>query len=131
MLRALPQRVAMLAAAAALLACVSTTGVPLRDGAFPRGAVQVGEDVRVTTRAGAALAFEVAGVDDGVLTGVAGERVEAGDLASLEVKRFNKRATIIAASVIGGVIGTALVIEEAHDDGYCTIFRDDCELGGP
>jgi hypothetical protein len=110
--------------AAALAACVSQTAVPLRDGALPRGAVQVGEDVRVTTRSGRTLAFEVAGIDDGGLIGVAGERVEAGDLASLEVRRLNKRATIIAASVIGGVIGTALVLDALEDDGYCTSFTD-------
>jgi hypothetical protein len=78
--------------------------VPLRDGAFPRGAVQVGEDVRVTTRRGATLAFEVAGVENGTLTGADGERVEAGDFASLEVRRLNRRRTITTASVIGGVV---------------------------
>ena len=112
--------------AATMSACVSTTAVPLRDGAFPRGAIQVGEDVRVTTRAGESLSFTVAGVEDGALTGSAGERVAAGDLASLEVKRFNKRATIIAASVIGGVLATALVSDSLDDD-YCTSFSD-CDL---
>ena len=111
--------------AAALAGCVSQTAVPVRDGAFPRGAVQVGEDVRVTTRSGATLAFEVAGVEDGTLTGAAGERVEAGDFASLEVRRFNRRNTIIAASVIGGVVGTALFLGLLEDDDeYGTSFSD-------
>jgi hypothetical protein len=113
--------VALIAATAT--ACVSTVAVPLRDGVFPRGAIQVGEDVRLTTRAGESLAFEVAGVEDGTLTGSEGERVAAGDLTSLEVKRFNKRATIVAASVIGGVIATVLVSDSLDDD-YCESFND-------
>jgi hypothetical protein len=121
-------RLGSIAAVAALAACVSTTAVPPTDGAFPRGAVQVGEDVRLTTRAGESLAFEVAGVANGTLTGSEGERVAVGDIASLEVARFNKRATIIAASVFGGVIGTALVIDAFDDAGYCTILGDDCEF---
>ena len=112
--------------AAALTACVSQVAVPVRDGAFPRGAVQVGEDVRVTTRSGATLSFEVAGVQEGTLTGPAGERVEAGDFAALEVRRFNRRHTIIAASVIGGVVGTVLFLGLLEDDEYCTSF-DDCD----
>jgi hypothetical protein len=121
--RRMPQLLGIPVAALGLAACVSTTAVPVRDGAFPRGAVQVGEDVRLTTRDGRSLAFEVAGVEDGTLTGPAGERVAAGDLASLEVKRLNRRATIIAASVIGGVLGTALILDEVEDD-YCVSFND-------
>jgi hypothetical protein len=121
-------RLGAIAALGGIAACVTTTAVPLTDGTFPRGAIQVGEEVRLTNRAGESLAFEVAGVEEGVLTGSAGEHVAAGDLASLEVRRFNKRGTIIAASVIGGVIGTALVIDALEDDGYCTILDDDCEF---
>jgi hypothetical protein len=69
----------------------------------------------------------VAGVEDGTLSGPAGEHVAAGDLASLEVKRLNRRATIIAVSVVGGVLGTALVIDALEDDGYCVSF-DDCDF---
>lgn len=122
-----PLRVVVIAAcAAASAACVSQTSVPLRDGAFPRGAVQVGEDVRLTTRSGESLAFKVAGVDGGALTGEGGERVEPGDLASLEVRRLNRRGTIIAASVIGGIVGTALIYDAIEDDLDCFELDGDC-----
>lgn len=117
--------VAACSVAAALAGCVSQTAVPVRDGAFPRGAVQVGEDVRVTTRSGATLSFEVAGVEAGTLTGPAGERVETGDFAALEVRRFNRRNTIIAASVIGGVVGTVLFLGLLEDD--CTSYDYYCD----
>lgn len=124
--RALPG-VVLIAIAAACSACVSQTPVPLRDGTFPRGAVQVGEDVRLTTRSGESLAFKVAGVEDGVLTGAGGERVEAGDLASLEVRRVNRRNTIIAASVIGGIVGTALIYDAVEDELDCLEFDLECD----
>jgi hypothetical protein len=113
--------------AAALAACVSQTPVPLRDGAFPRGAVQVGERVRVTTRSGENLSFEVASVEDGALTGRAGERVEAGDYASLEVTRQDRRGTIIAVSVIGGIIGTALIYDAVEDELDCLELDLECD----
>jgi hypothetical protein len=53
MVRRVSQRLSFTVAALGLAACVSTIAVPLRDGAFPRGAVQVGEDVRLTTATGA------------------------------------------------------------------------------
>jgi hypothetical protein len=121
-----PLLVAVIAACVAASACVSQTPVPLRDGAFPRGAVQVGEDVRVTTRSGESLAFKVTGVEDGTLTGAGGERVEPGELASLEVRRVNRRATIIAAGVIGGIVGTALIYDAVEDDLDCLEFDLEC-----
>jgi hypothetical protein len=114
-------------AAVAVAACVSQTPVPLRDGAFPRGAVQVGEDVRLTTRSGEALGFKVTGVEDGALTGAGGERVEAGELASLEVRRVNRRSTIILASVLGGIVGTALIYDAVEDDLDCLEFDRECD----
>jgi hypothetical protein len=123
-----PPRVVVIAAcAAATAACVSQTPVPLRDGAFPRGAVQVGEEVRVTTRGGQSLAFEVTGVEDGTLTGAGGERIEPGEVASLEVRRFNRRGTIIAAGVIGGIVGTALIYDAVEDDLDCLEFDLECD----
>jgi hypothetical protein len=123
-----PSRVLLIALSAAAAGCVSYTPVPLRDGAFPRGSIQVGDEVRAETRSGESLAFEVAGVDGSRLTGDAGERLESDDLASLEVKRFNKRATIITASVVGGIIGTAIIIDAVEDTLDCSIdfFSDDC-----
>lgn len=114
-------------AAAALAACVSQTPVPLRDGTFPRGAVQVGEQVRVTTRGGETLSFEVASVEDGALAGPAGERVEAGDFVSLEVTRRDRRGTIIAVSVIGGIVGTALIYDAVEDELDCLEFDLECD----
>ena len=72
------------------------------------------------------MEFEVIGVDDGALTGEGGERVEPGDLASLEVRRFSRRATIIAASVIGGIVGTALIHDAIEDDLDCFELDNDC-----
>jgi len=107
----------VLVAAVAMTGCVSWNAVPLREGAFARGAVQVGEEVRGATRSGEEIAFTVTGVEEGSLTGDDGERVPSGDLTSLEVRRMDKVKTIIAVSVIGGVLGTAWVLDELDDCG--------------
>ena len=111
------QRIFVVVAAAAVTGCVSWNSVPLREGAFARGAVQVGEEVRGETRGGQEVAFTVTGVDQGSLTGDDGERVPSGELTSLEVRRTDKVKTIIVFSVIGGVLGTAWVLDELDDCG--------------
>ena len=109
---------AVVAAAVSLVGCVSWNAVPLREGAFARGAVQVGEDVRGETRNGEEVAFTVTGVEEGSLTGDQGERVPAGDLQSLEVRRMDKVKTIILFSVLGGVVATAYVLDVLDDCSY-------------
>ena len=109
-----------------LAGCVTYHAVPLQEGAFARGAVQVGEEVRVQTSGGEELAFTVAGVQEGALTGDEGERIAAGDLQSLEVRSLDKRKTIVALSVLGGVVLTGLLIDEAHHIEDCLAF-DSCD----
>lgn len=102
--------------------CVMYKPVPLTDGAFPRGAVQVGDQVRVTTRTGESRTFAAGSVADGVLTDPSGQPVPPADLTMLEVKRFDKKATIITLGVIGGVIVTAIAVDavdDCQDDPFC------------
>jgi hypothetical protein len=109
-------------AAVVMTGCVTYNPVPLTNGAFPRGAVQVGDDVRVTTRSGESRRFAVGGVADGVLTDAAGQPIPPADLTMLEVKRFDKKATIITLSVLGGVIVTAIAVDavdDCEDDPFC------------
>ena len=81
-----------------------TNPCTLRDGTFPLGAVRAGDDVRAETRSGEALAFEVASVEGGsTMTTDAGQRVEAGDLTSLQIVRRDKHKTHVALRVLGGV----------------------------
>lgn len=108
--------------------CVSYRPVPLREGAFERGAVRVGEDVRGETRTGEELAFRVTAVEEGALTGDEGEHVPAGELQSLEVRRMNKTKTIVFLSVLGGVVGTALILDELDD---CSYNDGDVFCGNP
>jgi len=102
---------------AAVLAsgCVSYKPVPITNGTLPRGAVLIGDDVRVVKRDGEAQRFRVVGVEDGVLTTSDGETIHPADVTVLERKTTDKKATIIALSVIGGVILTGLVIDELDD----------------
>jgi hypothetical protein len=111
-----------------LAGCTSYYPVPLRDGAFPTTAVQVGERVQLVTRGGESSSFEVASVDGGVLVGAAGERIAAGDLQSLQVQGLNKKKTFVTLGVIGGIIGTALILDEAEELEDCLEFDDldDC-----
>ena len=102
--------------------CVTYKPVPLTAGAFPRGAVQVGDDVRVTTRTGESRTFAVGSVEEGVLKDASGQTIPPADLTMLEVKRFDKKATIITLSVLGGVIITAIAVDavdDCEDDPFC------------
>ena len=120
--------VVVVAAVGLLAGCQSFYPVPLRDGVFPPTAVRAGERVQVETRAGESSEFEVASADDGALVGVAGQRVAQGDLQVLQVQRLNKRKTFTTLGIIGGIIGTALILDEAEEIEDCLEFEDfdDC-----
>jgi hypothetical protein len=101
-----------------LAGCVSYIQVPLRDGALPRNTVRVGDELRAQTTSGEEVSFEVTNVqDDGTITGDDGQRVQAGDLTSLEVGRVSKRTMFISLGVVGGVLGTAWLLDELDDCG--------------
>jgi hypothetical protein len=112
-------------ALAGLTGCVSFNRVPLTDGAFPRGAVQVGDEVRIETEAGESLSFEVASIDGNTLRGPAGEEIAGGDLRSLRVGHVDKRKTIVTLSVLGGVVGTALLLDALDEIEDCLDFDFD------
>ena len=112
--------------ALALAGCAAYQPVQLRDGAFPPGAVQVGDDVRAETIAGETLAFEVVNVEGGsAMTSDGGRRVVAGDLASLLVTRRDKHKTQVALSVLGGVLAAAWLIDSAETTVVCVQFDTD------
>jgi hypothetical protein len=127
-MRRCSSRLPVAVALAGLAGCQSYYPVPLRDGVFPPTAVRAGERVRVETRGGESSAFEVASADDRALVGAAGQRVAQGDLQALQVERLNKRKTFITLGVIGGIIGTALILDEAEEISDCLEFEDfdDC-----
>lgn len=112
----------------ALVGCQSYFPVPLREGVFPPAAVRAGERVQVETRGGESAEFEVASADAGALVGAGGQRIAQGDLQSLQVQRLNKRKTFTTLGIIGGIIGTALVLDEAKEIEDCLEFEDfdDC-----
>jgi hypothetical protein len=124
----LAQSFLCLLAFAAVTGCASYQAVPLRDGGFPLGAVQAGDDVRAAMRSGETLAFEVVSVEGGSsMTSASGIRVEAADLTSLQIARRDKHKAQMAFSVIGGVLAAALLIHNAevvvvcaqYDTNYC------------
>ena len=99
--------------------------VPLTEGAFPRGAVLVGDEVRVATRDGETQKFTVAGVENGMLTTPSGETIDPADVTLLERKTYDKKATIITLSIIGGVIVTGLaldIVDDCEDDLDCEYY---------
>ena len=126
--RRLAQRASWVLVFAALTGCASYQPVPLRDGGFPLGAVRAGDDVRAAMRSGETLAFQVVSVEGGSsMTSASGIRVEAADLASLQIARRDNYKTQMALSVIGGVLAAALLIQNAdvvvvcaqYDTNYC------------
>jgi hypothetical protein len=114
--------------AAVMMGCQSFYPVPVRDGVFPPTAVRVGERVRVETRGGETSTFEVASIDAGALVAASGQRIAPGDVQTLQVQRLNKRKTFTTLGVIGGIIGTALILDEAEEISDCLEFDDfdDC-----
>lgn len=111
-----------------LAACQSYYPVPVRDGAFPPTAVRAGERVQVETRGGESSEFAVATADSAALVGSGGQRVAQGDVQALQVQRLNKRKTFTTLGIIGGIIGTALILDEVEEIEDCLEFDDfdDC-----
>jgi len=115
-------RASILVAAALASGCVLYKPVPLTNGTFARGSVLVGDDIRVATRDGETQRSRVAGVENGVITTEDGQTINPSDVAVLERKTYDKKATIITLSVIGGVIVTGLAldaIDDCDDDPFC------------
>jgi hypothetical protein len=83
-----------------LAGCVSYTPVPLRGGALPDGAVEVGDTVRVRERSGATTEFEVTSIESGALVG-AGQRAELADISYVGIAS-RKRAALFALGIVGG-----------------------------
>lgn len=106
-----------------LAGCVAYQPVTLRDGTFPLGAVRAGDDVRAETRSGETLAFEVTSVEGGsTMTTDAGQRVEAGDLTSLQIVRRDKHKTHVALGVLGSVAVAAFLISTAEATVVCVQY---------
>ena len=100
---------------APLTGCLTYIQVPLRDGAFPRNTIRVGDELRAQTGSGEEVSFEVAGVEGSTITGDGGQRIQASDLTSLEVGRMSKKTMYISLAVVGGVLGTAWLLDELDD----------------
>ena len=100
---------------ACLAGCVTYTQVPLRDGEFPRNTIRVGDELRAQTTSGEEVSFEVTNVEDGTITGDDGRRLQAGELSSLRVGRVSKRTMYISLGVVGGILGTAWLLDELED----------------
>jgi hypothetical protein len=115
--RPLPLLVALLSLAP-VAGCVTWQKVPLTNGEFPRNTIRVGDELRAETRSGEEVSLDVAGVEGTTITGEQGERIQAGDLASLEVGRVSKKTMIITLSVVGGILGTAWLVDELDDCSY-------------
>jgi hypothetical protein len=98
-----------------LAGCLTYIQVPLRDGAFPRNTIRVGDELRAQTGSGEEVSFEVAGVEGSTITGDGGQRIQASDLTSLEVGRMSKKTMYISLGVVGGVLGTAWLLDELDD----------------
>lgn len=99
----------------ALAGCVTFNPVPLRDGAFPRNTIRVGDELRAQTTSGEDVSFEVTNVEDGTITGDDGRRLQASELTSLEVGRMSKKTMYISLGVVGGVLGTVWLLDELDD----------------
>jgi hypothetical protein len=97
----------------------------MTNGAFPRGAVLVGDDIRVATRDGETQRFRVAGVENGIVTTTDGTTLDPAEVTLLERKAYDKKATIITLSIIGGVIVTGLALDaldDCEDDPFCDYY---------
>ncbi|MBC8028377.1 MAG: hypothetical protein H7Y89_20475 [Steroidobacteraceae bacterium] len=95
--------VATLVAVSYLAGCASLQNVPLGQSSS-KPAVEVGESVVVTTKAGEKKSFTVTSVESNALVG-ANSRVSYAEIERLDVKRGGmtpgKRGLLIGAAVLG------------------------------
>ena len=96
--------VATLVAVSYLAGCVSLQNVPMSQSSG-KPAVEVGESVVVTTKAGEKKSFTVTSVESDALVG-ANSRVSYAEIQRLDVKRggemtAGKRGLLIGAAVLG------------------------------
>lgn len=96
--------------ASRLAGCVTYTQVPVRDGALPADAIEVGDTVRARERGGGTTEFEVTGIEPGALIG-ATQRAELAGLSYLALAS-RKRSLWIALGVVGG----AWLLYEQNND---------------
>jgi hypothetical protein len=61
------------------------------------------------------VSFEVANVEDGTITGDDGRRLQASELSSLRVGRVSKKTMYISLGIVGGILGTAWLLDELDD----------------
>jgi len=113
------QRVIALVCAMSFLVTSCTTldhvSIPGAETTAALPAVQVGDSVLLTTKAGAKKTFKVTAVEPDALAGK-NERVLYADMASLSVKRGDKAATAIAVGLV--ILGVLIIVgSELAGDG--------------
>ena len=110
--------VAVLICAAILLSgCTSLQRVPVTSSGRPTTplAVKVGDQVRLYTRHGEKIEFQVTAIDPDALSGK-GLRVLNRDITRLEVRRPDKGRTFtLTASLVGGAATIAGIIWIIHN----------------
>ena len=92
-----------------LQGCTAMQVVPVPQGGSAIAAVQVGDTVEATTRAGEVKRFSVTGVTNEELQG-ADVRMAYSEIASLEVARQDKSKTRTAWWIVGGAALVALIV---------------------
>jgi hypothetical protein len=91
-----------------LQGCTVMQAVPVPQGGSAAAAVQVGDTVEATTRAGEVKRFKVTAVTNQELQG-ADARVAYSEIASLEVARQDKGKMRTVLWILGGAALAALV----------------------
>jgi hypothetical protein len=84
-------------------ACTSLRAVPLSGSSAQTLAVKVGDRVRVTHKDGLQENFAVTAIENDALVG-ANVRVTYDDIALLEVKRFDKRGTVVLTAILTAAV---------------------------
>ena len=92
--------------------CTSLQAVPVGDDPPQTLPVAVGQSVRITTKDGHKESFKVTAVEPDALVGEK-VRVRYEDIAVLEVRQNDqgKSIALIAASVLGAAVVTALLLD--------------------
>jgi hypothetical protein len=91
-----------------LQGCTVMQPVPVPQGGSATAAVQVGDTVEATTRAGEVKRFEVTGVTDAELQGM-DARVAYAEIATLKVARSDATKARTVWLILGGAALAALV----------------------